>query len=121
MRLKKTLVLGASPNLSRYSNLAVNRLVEKGHKVIPVGIKKGKIIGLPIINDLTIQDKIDTVTLYLGPQNQIAYIDYILATKPKRVIFNPGTINPPFMDQLEKRGVEVVVACTLVMLSANTY
>lgn len=121
MTSKKTLVLGASTNPSRYSYMAVNRLMDKGHEVVPVGIKKGEINGLEIINDLVIQDNIDTITMYLGPQNQKAYVDYILATRPKRVIFNPGTINLPLMNQLEGEGIGVVDACTLVMLSANTY
>tara|TARA_B110000046_G_scaffold57595_2_gene64459 strand:- start:137430 stop:137603 length:174 start_codon:yes stop_codon:yes gene_type:complete len=57
----------------------------------------------------------------LCPQNQPQYYKYIKNLKPKRVIFNPGTINYEFMGQLEKEGIEVVDPCMLVMLSANTY
>ena len=121
MEAKKTVVLGASTNPSRYSNMAVIKLLNYGYEVVPVGIKKGKIDGIEIVPANGKIDGIDTVTLYLGPQNQPQYYDYILDLKPNRVIFNPGTINPVFMDQLEKEGVEVIDACTLVMLSANTY
>ena len=121
MDAKKTLVLGASTNPSRYSNMAVLKLLNHGHEVVPVGMKKGKI---GVIEILSTEDKtggIETVTLYLGPKNQPQYYDYILDLKPNRVIFNPGTINPEFMKQLEDEGIEVVDACTLVMLSVNTY
>jgi len=121
MEAKKTIVLGASTNPSRYSNMAVKKLLNYGHEVVPVGIKKGAIEGIEIIPAEGGVDGVDTVTLYLGPQNQPQYYDYIKNLNPRRVIFNPGTINSEFMDQLEKEGIEVVDACTLVMLLANTY
>lgn len=121
MKSKKTIVLGASTNPSRYSNMAVKKLVKYGHETVPVGIKKGEIEGIQIASTEGIVEGVDTVTLYLGPQNQPQYYDYIKNLAPKRVIFNPGTINRDFMEQLEEKGIEVVDACTLVMLSANTY
>jgi len=45
---KKTLVLGASPNPSRYAYLAANRLVRSGHSIVNVGIKSGEVAGVPI-------------------------------------------------------------------------
>lgn len=121
MESKKTLVLGASTTPSRYSNMAVLKLLKYKHEVVPVGIKKGKIGGIEILSAAIKIDEVDTVTLYLGPQNQPQYYKYILDLKPNRVIFNPGTINREFMKQLEGRGIEAVDACTLVMLSSDTY
>ncbi len=37
------------------------------------------------------------------------------------MIFNPGTENEEFMKKLEKGGVEVLEACTLVMLGTGQY
>ena len=121
MVAKKTIVLGASTNPSRYSNMAVKKLLNYGYEVIPIGIKKGEIEGIKIAAAEGVIEDVDTVTLYLGPQNQPQYYNYVKSLKPKRVIFNPGTINQEFIEQLEQEGVEVVDACTLVMLSANTY
>ncbi len=121
MEAKKTVVLGASTNPSRYSNMAVIKLLNYGYEAVPVGIKKGNIEGVEIVPADVQIDGVDTVTLYIGPQNQPQYYNYVLDLKPNRVIFNPGTINPEFMNRLEKEGVEVLDACTLVMLSANTY
>lgn len=121
MASKKTLVLGASTNPSRYSNMAVKKLLNYKHEVVPVGIRKGEIEGVKILSVEDELEGIHTITLYLGPQNQPSYYDYILSLKPKRVIFNPGTINLEFMEKLRSNGVEVLDACTLVMLSANTY
>src|SRR5690606_23697531 len=114
--MKKTLVLGASLNPGRYSNLAINRLVNHGHTVEAVGLKKGVVAGVDISNEKENFEDIDTVTLYLNPKRQQEYYDYIISLKPNRVIFNPGTENPEFYEMLRKNNIETEVACTLVLL-----
>lgn len=90
---KKTLVLGASDNPSRYSYLAINRLMKNGHPVVAVGRKQTSVAGIDIDNEKKQFENVDTVTLYLNPDNQKEYYDYIVSLKPKRIIFNPGTEN----------------------------
>lgn len=120
---KKTVVLGASPNPSRYSYIAADMLTEFGHEVVPVGLKKGSVFGKEIqdIRNLPVVDNVDTVTLYIGPANQQTLFDYIPKLKPKRVIFNPGTENPALEKSLEAQGIETIEACTLVMLRTRQY
>lgn len=118
---KKTLVLGASENPSRYSHLAVRKLVAHGHPVVAVGRRNGK-IGEVIISKDPLQEKdVDTVTLYLNPSNQVPYYDYILSLHAKRIIFNPGTENTELVEKARKQGIETEEACTLVMLSTSQY
>jgi len=119
--MKKTLVLGASDNPSRYAYRAVHSLKNHGHEVVPVGIRKGQVAGLDIHTDRPALDDIDTVTLYVGPQNQPTWYDYILSLKPRRIIFNPGTENPELERRAEQQGIRVEEACTLVMLSIGNY
>lgn len=120
--MKKTVVVGASSRPYRYSRMAVERLQESGHEVVAVGLRGEQSIGdIPIHGDMPEISDVDTVTLYVGPRNQPYWTDYIRSLHPKRVIFNPGTENPDFMEALEKDGVEVVEGCTLVMLSVKTY
>lgn len=118
---KKTLVLGATPDASRYAYLAANRLVSKGHTIVNVGIKTGEVAGVPIEKPETIHNDIDTVTLYVGPQNQPPLYDYILNTHPKRIIFNPGTENSELRRMANENGIETEYACTLVLLSIGDY
>jgi uncharacterized protein len=118
---KKTVVLGATPDPSRYAYAAVMRLLSYGHEVVPVGQKKGEVGGLTIRNDEPMIEDVDTVTLYVGTRNQPPLYDYILKLKPKRVIFNPGTENPELEELLEKNGIKSLEACTLVMLSVGRY
>ncbi|MEI6411502.1 MAG: CoA-binding protein [Bacteroidota bacterium] len=119
--MKKTLVLGATPNPERYAFLAVKKLRSRGHETIPVGIHNGEIDGLAIQQGTPAQEGIDTVTLYVGPQHQPAYYDYILGLHPKRIIFNPGAENPELEQLAQAQGIETVEGCTLVMLSIGVY
>ncbi len=118
---KKTLVLGASTNESRYSNMAVKRLLQHGHEVAAIGAKGGEIEGTAIQIGQPAFAALDTVTLYLNPTNQQAYYDYILGLHPKRIIFNPGTENPELEELATKNNIEVTEACTLVLLSTGQY
>ncbi len=118
---KKTLVLGASDNPSRYSYLAVRKLTSYGHPVVAIGRKTGKVGDVQIETSNKDLNDVDTVTLYLNPTNQQPYIDYILNLNPKRIIFNPGTENDLLMDAAKEKGIEPVIGCTLVMLSIGAY
>lgn len=117
----KTLVIGASDNPERYSYKAIKMLMNHEHEVVAVSNKKAEVLGLPIINTSEIQENIDTITIYVGPANQKYYEEYILKTKPRRVIFNPGTENEEMEEILTKNGIEVEEACTLVLLSTGQY
>ena len=119
--MQKTLVIGASTNPERYSNTAIRRLVDNNIETTAFGIRGGTVSGIQIKDNLVDFQNIDTVTLYLGPKNQKEYYQQILDLKPRRVIFNPGTENPEFYQMLENAGVEVEVACTLVLLATGQY
>ncbi len=118
---KKTLVLGASDNPSRYSYLAVNRLRSHGHPVVAIGKKNAMVADVPIEKEKKVWKDVDTVTLYLNPTHQQQYYDYILSLKPKRIIFNPGAENDELADLAIKNGITPIEACTLVLLSTNQY
>ncbi|AXT19457.1 CoA-binding protein [Flavobacteriaceae bacterium AU392] len=118
---KKTLIIGASLKAYRYSNLAIHKLLSKEHSVVAIGLREGQIAGVDIIKQKKNFKDIDTVTLYIRPQHQLEYYDYIISLKPKRVIFNPGTENPEFYKLLIEHKIIAEVSCTLVLLSTNQY
>jgi predicted CoA-binding protein len=120
---KKTVIIGATPDRSRYAYLAAQMLSEYNHEIVPLSIKKGEVFGTKIL-DLRekppIKD-VDTVTLYIGTRNQPEWYDYILSLRPKRIIFNPGTENDELEKLAEAQGIETVEGCTLVMLRSLQY
>ncbi|WP_413512681.1 CoA-binding protein [Myroides odoratus] len=119
--MKKTIVLGASENIERYSNKAIRMLREYGHPVVAHGLRMGQVVDVDIATDLIGYNDIDTVTLYLNPQRQVDFYDYIIRLQPQRVIFNPGTENPELYKLLIKNNIGYEEACTLVLLRTNQF
>jgi uncharacterized protein len=117
----KTLVIGASENPERYSFKAISLLRMYNYPVVALGLRPGRVADVDFITSLSSLKDIETVTLYVGAQNQPIYEDYLLQLKPARVIFNPGTEHPVFAEKLRKAGIEPIEACTLVMLSTGQY
>ncbi len=117
----KTLVLGASTNPERYAYLAIQNLRNNGHEVVAIGQKLGVVSDVSIHTNLEPFENVETVTLYLNPERQKAYYEYILSLQPRRVIFNPGTENPEFYHILAEANISSEVACTLVLLRTRQY
>jgi predicted CoA-binding protein len=120
---KKTVIMGATPNQSRYAYLAEQMLSEYNHEIVPLGLRKGEVFGKEILDirkKPTIKD-VDTVTVYVAPGNQTDWYDYILSLNPRRIIFNPGAENDHFAKLAEDKGIEATYACTLVLLRSNQF
>jgi uncharacterized protein len=118
---KKTLVLGGSANPARYSYLAINKLREHHHPVLAIGRKSARVADITVLQDMSPVSDLDTVTVYLNKENQKNYYDFVLAQHPRRVIFNPGAENPEFEKILTDQGIQVLEACTLVLLATGQF
>lgn len=121
--MKKTVIVGATTDSSRYAFLAANMLKQYKHEIVPLGIRPGQVADteIQLIKDKPEVKDVDTVTLYIGPPRQPEWYDYLLSLKPKRIIFNPGTENDEFETLATSQGIEVVEGCTLVMLRTSQY
>ncbi|HEY5691015.1 MAG TPA: CoA-binding protein [Cyclobacteriaceae bacterium] len=121
--MKKTVIVGATTNPSRHAYLAALMLTEYGNPIVPIGIKKGMVLGEKIqnIREQPPIEEVDTITLYIGPGHQPEYYHYLIGLKPARIIFNPGTENKEFEQMLEDQGIEALEACTLVLLRTQQY
>ena len=120
--MKNVAILGASDNPDRYAYLAQVKLQEHGYPVYPVSRSGKDILGARGYTRLNhVDEKLDTVTLYLSPMHLTDVLDDILEKKPRRVIFNPGTESETHIKKLEQAGIAVERACTLVLLSTNQF
>ena len=110
MDKKKTVIIGATPNPTRYAFLAAERLTNHQHPVVPVGIKRGEVFGNEILDlrEKPPVDGVDTITLYLNPTHQREWEEYILSLQPKRIIFNPGTENDQLAAKAADQGIETL-------------
>ncbi len=118
---KKTLVLGASDNPARYSNMAIKSLRQHGHPVVAVGRKNTVVEDVEVHKEKENFEDIDTVTLYLNSTHQKEYYDYILSLTPKRIIFNPGAENEELARLSRNNNIQPLEACTLVLLRTGQY
>ncbi len=119
-------ILGASEKPERYSYLAFKMLQEYGHKTILISPQlKNKLSEFeksPVLSEISdIDEAIDTLTMYVGADKSSLMQEKIIKLKPKRVIFNPGSENPNLQLSLSKAGIEVLEACTLVLLRTNQF
>ncbi len=115
-------IIGASNKPHRYSYQALMLLKEKGHTVIPVHQRIKEIEGIPVYKNLAeIKQNIDTLTMYVNADISQTLMPEILAQKPKRIIFNPGSENPELSLHAKKQGTEVLHACTLVLLKTDRF
>ena len=116
-----TLVVGASKNPERYSYKAIRSLISNGYPVLAFGLRNEIVDGIEIQTDLDFREPIHTITMYVGPDRQTEIIPKLLALKPQRIIFNPETENPIFIEKANQQGIKTELACTLVLLSTGQY
>ncbi len=120
--MENVVIIGASAKEDRYSYKAQEMLVAHNHTPIPVNPYGGEVQGVTCFTSVNdISEPIDTVTLYVAPKRLSGILNDIIALKPKRIIFNPGTESKELMDKVTNANIEVVEACTLVMLSTNQF
>ena len=118
---KKTMVLGVSPDPGKRAHQVCKKLLEKGHTIIPLGIRPGKVNDISILTEKTQPEEVHTIVIYLRASRQKDWISFILASNPKRIIFNPGAENPELDKIAKEKEIEVLNECTLLMLSSNRY
>lgn len=120
--MKKVVILGASIEPDRYSNMAMHNLLKHNHKIILVSPKYDEIDGHPCLNQLSeVKEKVDALTMYVGAKISSTMINEIVKLAPKIVIFNPGTENPSLYQALDQVGIKHLEACTLVLLNTNQF
>lgn len=120
-----TIVLGATEDPSRYAHMALTQLQAAGHTVVGVHPRVRHAAGVSVYPSLleasAALKKTDTISMYVGAPISSKIADEILRVHPRRVIFNPGSENPPLAAKLSQAGVEVVQGCTLVMLRTSQF
>lgn len=122
---QKVAILGASTNPDRYSYKALKKLQNYDQIPFPINPKLSEVEGVKCfasIEDLSKDQKeIDTLTLYVNPGLSSPLLDQMIKLRPKRIIFNPGSENSALYEELEQNGIEVLEACTLVLLSTDQF
>ena len=96
-------------------------LRKNDHPVVAIGLREGMVEDVLIVTGHPPLKDVDSITLYLSAKNQVPLYEYILSLNPRRIIYNPGAENPELAKLAEKKGIENLEACTLVLLSTGQY
>ncbi len=120
--MKSTAILGISNNPERYSYKAFKKLQLLGIPYFLVSPRLTELESNPVYSQLALlKEEIHTLTLYINPKISSAMTAEILALAPKRIIFNPGAENKELQEKAQKKGIECLNACTLVLLATNQF
>lgn len=112
------MILGASNKPDRPGYIAAKYLHNKGFQLLAIASKKSMIDNsLPIETTINPNEKIDTLSIYLNPDNQKKYYNDILQLKPRQIIFNPGTYNKELEKLALENNIQVMIGCTVAMLA----
>lgn len=118
----KVAILGISSNTERYAYRAAQRLLAAGHVVFGVNPSMPSVEGVEVVARISeLPPGIHTLTVYVSPQTSEYMSDSIAEYGFSRVIFNPGAEQASVALALRDSGVEVVEACTLVMLATGKF
>jgi predicted CoA-binding protein len=115
---KTVVVVGASANPDRVSNILMHRLAANPrYEAVPVHPALEEVAGKPVKPSLAaVEAAPDVVTLYLDPAVSTPLEGELLRLKPRKVIFNPGAENPALASRLHAAGIDTENACSLVLL-----
>ncbi len=116
---EKTIVIGTSPNTYRYAYQATLRIEANGYKMVPAGIHTGFINSIEIMKPPI--DDVHTISMYISPENQGEWINYIYSLNPQGIIFNPDAENADFQRAAENKNIETINACIPAMPSVGNY
>ena len=96
--------------------------MKRGYDVVPISIRDEDVLGLKSYRSIDdVPRKIDTLTVYVSPQNMERHLDEIIRSDIRRVILNPGTESDSIRQRIQDSGKIVVEACTIVMLRTEQF
>ncbi len=116
-------ILGISDNPSRYSFMAMKKLLDNGYNnIVGISPKMPQLSDIKVVGNLRdLTESIHTLTVYVGSKRLDCMIDDIIKLGPTRIILNPGTENEDLEVKAQKAGIEIFRACTLVLLSTDQF
>lgn len=103
-------ILGASENPLRPSYLANKLLRNKGYRTHNIAL------GNESSNEVLQEEGEKTITIFLKPNQQKKYYNYVLSLKPAQIIFNPGSENEELKALATKNNIKVLSGCTIALL-----
>ena len=118
--MKTVAVIGASTDRQKFGNKAVHAFLQQGYQVFPVHPHEETVEGLPAFK--TIQDvpvRPQMISIYVPPQILLKLLPAIAAKGCDALWLNPGTESDEVLAEAERRGLNVIQACSIVAVGVS--
>jgi uncharacterized protein len=114
-------ILGASPDRSKFGNKSVRAHLQAGYQVFPVNPKASEIEGLVVYASLVEVPvrSVNRVSVYLPPAIGITLLQEIAVLEPEEVWLNPGTADDALLIAADAIGLRVIEGCSIVDLGLS--
>lgn len=112
-------LVGATNDKSKYGNIILHDLINKGYKVFPINPRATTIDGhkaYKSLEDLLQEQKIDLVVFVVPPKITLEILKDCLRLNIKNVWIQPGAGDEEVRNFLKEHGFEYLMdACVMVM------
>ena len=114
--MSKTIaIIGASKDRGKYGNKAVRAFKDGGWTVYPINPSAEEIEGLPCYPRIeAAPEPLDRISMYVPPKIGEKLLDAIAAKHPGELFFNPGSDEPELVKLAREKGLNAIVACSIV-------
>jgi uncharacterized protein len=108
-------IVGASSDRKKFGNKAVRAFRDGGWTVYPVNPNEGTVEGITAFSSVSdLPPSLDRVAMYVPPAIGVQLLDDIAAATPEEFFLNPGSESPELLKQAKDRGLDPIVACSIV-------
>ena len=116
-------VIGASADRSKFGNKSVRAHAQQGYQVFPVNPKGGEIEGFAAYATLADvpADHLDRISMYVPPAVGMRLLDEIAAKGCDELWLNPGSDSDELVEAAHAKGLNPVVACSIVDVGVNPH
>jgi predicted CoA-binding protein len=117
---RRVIILGASPQRSRFSNKAVRAYREAGLEVLPVHPSAGEVEGVAAYPSIAaVPGPADLLLLYVRPEIALSAIEEAARHGVRQVFINPGTGSRALTERIVELGMEPIQGCAIIALGKS--
>jgi uncharacterized protein len=112
---KTVAVIGASNDRRKFGNKALRAFQAEGHTVVPINPHETQVEGIKAYASvLDVPGPIDMATVYVQPEIAMALLTEFERKQIPEIWINPGAEDDALMAEAERRGLNLIYACSIV-------